>query len=421
MTILSILNELEAESSTNEKVRIIEREKNNELLKRVFYAAYNPMIVYGIKKIPVYVTISTKDTLNNALNDLFTLSNRTLTGNNAIGFLSDTLANLSEDDAEVLCRVIKKDLRCGTSDTLASRVWPGFVPTFDVMLSHADISGIKFPAYAQIKSDGARCHMSLIGGKAVAFSRNGKPIELHGTFDAALALMINDGETLDGELLAMRDGKILPRKTGNGIVNKAVKSTIGQEEAEMLVFHTWDIVDFSSTIPYKERIERLTKLGENVIDKISVLDTIIVNGVDEAQLFFEQCLEAGEEGAMIKNINAVWQPKRTKDLGKMKASEVADLVVVGVVEGEGKYIGSLGALICETSDTLLQVKVGTGFSDEDRREFWQTRTGLIGEIIEVKYNQIITSKGKDTTSLFLPVFMGVRVDKTCANAIGELK
>ena len=54
MTILDILNELEATSSINAKVAILEREKNNDLLKRVFQATYNPMITYGIKQIPEY-------------------------------------------------------------------------------------------------------------------------------------------------------------------------------------------------------------------------------------------------------------------------------------------------------------------------------------------------------------------------------
>src|ERR1035437_789564 len=104
----------------------------------------------------------------------------------------------------------------------------------------------------------------------------------------------------------------------------------------MLVFATWDNVDFTSTIPYKDRIERLTKVGKNVIDKIIVLATEIVHSKEEAQVFFEKQLDAGEEGAMIKNMDAVWQPKRSKDIGKMKAEEVADLVVVGVEEGTGK-------------------------------------------------------------------------------------
>jgi len=418
MTILAILNELANEPSTNAKVAILQREKNNELLKRVFQAAYNPMITYGIKQIPSYTSSGKSFTLLDALGELNQFVTRKVTGNDAVNCLKALLSDLPCEDAIVLTRIIQRDLRCNTSDTLAARVWPGLVPTFDVMLSHKDISGIKFPAYAQIKSDGSRCHMSLQAGKAVAFSRNGKPIELHGMFDEALVNMVKEGETVDGELLAVDvNGKVLDRKTGNGIVTKAVKGTISREEADRLILVSWDIVDFTSTIPYKERIERLS----NVVwsDKIRVLDTHIVNNKEEAETFFQECLMAGQEGAMIKNMSAVWQPKRTKDLGKMKAEEEADLVVVALEEGTGKNEGRLGALVCQTADGLLEVGVGTGFSDDLRTLLWSK--DMIGKIITVRYNQKIQDKNKDKQSLFLPRFVCVRADKDAANTVDELK
>ena len=425
MSILDILNELAATSSTNAKVEILKREKDNTDLKEVFQAAYNPMVSYYINKIPQYEQTTIDLTVCNAMDILLThLSSRSVTGNKAIEFTANILSRLNKDDAIVLERIIQRDLRCGTSDTLASRVWPGLVPTFDVMLSHKDISGIKFPAYAQIKSDGARCHMYFDGTKATAFSRNGKPIELHGVFDKDIAMFIGAGECLDGELLAVKDGKVLDRKTGNGIVNQAVKGTITKESAEMLVFACWDIVDFTSTIPYRTRIDRLSSAyvkastDGRFTNHIMVLGTVTVKNKEEAEEFFAKCIAQGEEGAMIKNIDAVWQPKRTKDLGKMKSEEVGDLLVVDVEEGTGKYFGMIGSLVCETSDGKLRVNVGTGLSDADRAmgpEYY------VGKVVEVMYNQLITSKGKDTASLFLPRLLSVRVDKDVANTLEELK
>ncbi len=424
MTILSILEELAATSSTIEKVNILKREVKNSTLKAVFRAAYNPMVSYYIKQIPeTKSSFKPKSfSLDQALESLSALSSRSVTGNDAVKFLGDLLSQVKFEDRIVLERVIDRDLRCGCSDSLASRVWPGIVPTFDVMLAHKDISGIKYPCYGQIKSDGARCHMSLQGGKVVAFSRNGKPIELRGKFDYVITGYITEGETLDGELVAIdKSGNILPRKVGNGIVNKAVKGTISSEEAASLSFMVWDIVDYTSTIPYKDRIDRLlaSKLEEGANSRIFVLPTVIIKSEAEAQKFFEQCIAAGEEGAMLKNINSVWVPKRSKDLGKMKAEETADLVVVDVVEGTGKYEGMMGALVCETSDGKLRVNVGSGFSDEQRQEFATHK--MVGSIVEVMYNQKITSKGKSTASLFLPRFKFLRVDKSHANTLEELK
>lgn len=428
LNILAILTELANEPSINNKVKILEREKDNELLKRAFIAAYNPMITYGIKQIPTYKHVAHADSLSDALSNLQYLADRTYTGNIAVDHLRSQLENTHPDDATVIERIIQRDLRCGTSDSLASRVWEDLVPTFDVMLSHSDISGIKYPAYAQIKSDGARCHMSLRGGKAVAFSRNGKPIELHGMFDAALASIIEEGETLDGELLAFKQGKTLDRKTGNGIVNKAVKGTISKEDAECLVLATWDIVDFTSTIPYKDRIHRLNKaLIENPNTKISVLATTVVNDEQEAYKFYKQCRDNGEEGAMIKNMDAVWQPKRSKDIGKMKAIETADLRIKGWYYGDEnkQFKDGLGGFLCESEDGIVKVRVGGGYSKEFRLQDTSVFDSMVGGVMEVLYNEKIQDKKTKVWSLFLPRVDSdtnwYRIDKNVANTFEELK
>src|ERR1035437_6723844 len=117
MTILSILNELANEPSTNAKVEILKREKDNALLKKVFQSAYNPMLTYGIKKIPAYSNFKTNNDLNWGINCLSQLLNRNFTGNAAIDYLADLLSNVSGEDAIVLERIIDRDLRCGTSDS----------------------------------------------------------------------------------------------------------------------------------------------------------------------------------------------------------------------------------------------------------------------------------------------------------------
>lgn len=430
MNILDILYEIAGDSSTKAKEAIIRREENNEVLRAVFVAAYHPLISYHIRKIPEYKAGAlccgkNFSSLIWAMNCLEDLKERRFTGNAAKIYLQDILENLSNDDAVVIERIIGHDLRCGASDSIASRVWPSLVPNFPIMLAHKDISGIKYPAYAQIKSDGARCNLTLNINAAVAVSRAGRPVELHGKMDADLSRILKHGETLDGELVCFKDGNMLDRKTGNGIINKAIKETISEEEADMIHFMAWDIVDKTSTIPYKERIERLaaltlfTKFNPN--GKIHLLSTSIVNSPEEAQEFFQKCLDDGEEGAMIKNIDSVWEDKRTKNMGKMKAEEQADLKVVGWYHGEKgkKFERGLGGLICETEDGLLRTNVGGGFSDDDRLagnfDSW------LNLIIEATYNEVITSKGKTTASLFLARFERIRHDKTKANLLKELK
>src|ERR1035437_5152010 len=177
------------------------------------------------------------------------------------------------------------------------------------------------------------------------------------------------------------------------------------KNASNLVFATWDIVDYTSTIPYDVRIERLTKQSNLFPNsRIYVLQTVIIKDKDAALEFFAQCRDAGEEGAMIKNIKHVWQPKRTKDLGKMKAEEVADLKVIGWYKGEAgkQFENGLGGYIVVTSDGLLSVNVGGGYSESYRLQDHSVFYAMVGRIISVTYNEVINSKSTGMHSLFLP-------------------
>ena len=201
-----------------------------------------------------------------------------------------------------------------------------------------------------------------------------------------------------------------------------MKGTVSREEAEMYRLLVWDNVDFTSTIKYCDRFDTLMGRFDSVVlsdnEKFIPIPSVVVNSMDDAEARFQDALDAGEEGVILKNINAVWQPKRTKDLGKMKAEEEADLVVVGCNEGTGKYAGQMGSLVCETSDGLLNVNV-SGWSDNDRATLTEKNTK--GKILTVMYNAIIDSRGRATKSLFLPRAVEFRSDKTVANTLAELK
>ena len=72
--------------------------------------------------------------------------------------------------------------------------------------------------------------------------------------------------------------------------------------------------------------------------------------------------------------------------------------------------GTLGAFVLEYKGN--EVKVGSGFTDEQREKFWQKRDGLTGTLCEVKYKEISQDKGTGLESLQFPVFVGLRTDKT---------
>jgi hypothetical protein len=405
--ISDILSALIDEPSINGKVKILTEEKDNTLLKKVLIAAYDPTINYWIKSIPTYSTGVRLYPLGQAISMLDDLADRRVTGNAAIKYLAHILESVSASDAMIIECVITRDLRGGFGSKLINRVWKNLIFEYGVMKCSSNISGIKYPAYAQEKGDGARMHMYYDGKRVLAFSRNGKPITTHGVFDESAKSFMLAGETYDGELLFYRNGVCLDRKTGNGLATKAIRGTISAEEAADMVFMTWGKVDFTSTIKYSDIMDKLK--ADNIVGNIIRCPTEIVNSEIEAIEFFTKMRKSGKEGAIIKNFDLVWEDKRVKGAGKIKDELEGELRIVDLIPGTGKYSGMLGAIVGESlseAGKKVLVSVGSGFSDEQRKESF-----TIGQIFTVRYNEAISSKSKDTCSLFLPRFIEIRLDK----------
>jgi DNA ligase-1 len=56
---------------------------------------------------------------------------------------------------------------------------------------------------------------------------------------------------------------------------------------------------------------------------------------------------------------------------------------------------------------LITVNVGSGFSDDNRIEFWNSRNSVIGNIVEVRADAV-TQNQDGTYSLRFPRFKGFR-------------
>lgn len=427
--ILQILNELAATSSRLEKEAILKREQNNELLKKVFFLAYDPFTQFYIRKIPVYQRNETEHaaSLEGLLPGLDTLSSRRATGNAGIYHLQTMLQALNVEDAEVLERIIGKDLKCGASASTANKTWPELIHEYPCMLctpfDEKILKKFEFPAYAQLKMDGMRFNAIVKNATCEFRSRNGKEIQLLGNLEQEF-IQLADGQNLvfDGELLINDKGIILDRQTGNGILNKAVKGTILTDEARKVHATIWDVIPYDvfkkgqGNTAYQIRFSQIESMA--LPNKIHLVESKSVGSFEEAQKIFEEYLAQGQEGIILKDMSGVWEDKRVKTQVKFKAELDCDLKVVGIQPGTGKYEGLVGALLCESEDGIIKVDVGSGLSDFDRKEF--TTNSPIGKIVAVVYNARIKNK-QGEESLFLPRLVEVREDKNFADSAKKIR
>lgn len=441
--ILSILEQIGADTKRTHKLRILALHKENALLQRVIKLALDPYINFYIKKIPKYTTTPIMDgyeykPLEYALDQLTLLSERTLTGNAAILHLSTVLSSVSANDAVVVSRIIGKDLRCGIAAATVNAVFKDLVPVYPCLLARpydtANAANIVFPAYSQLKADGVRANAVVKDGAVSICGRSGRIIDVLGFLDDDILKIGNLYGTdifLDGELVVVDgDGKVIDRKTGNGIIGKAIKGTISEEEASSVRLHIWDafpldeFVQGQSKDNYRTRYQVLhDKMQIYSGTKVSLIDTKIVNDWGEAEAHFQEMLHQGEEGVIVKNFSGIWSNTRSEHLVKMKAEREADLEVIGYNPGTGQFDGMVGSLICSSSDGAVVVAI-SGFSVAVRHKITEEIDSIIGRIITVVYNSRISSTDAsrtDVDSLFLPRFKQFRNDKTVADSSAEIK
>lgn len=433
MKINDILNALASNDSRNYKIDLLMQHKDNSTLREVVRLALDPLTQFYQRKIPDYVTEEKPwHTLESALDKLSKLSNREITGNAAIDYLRLLLTEVSIDDAKVIERIIQKDLRCGVSTATANKVWPNLVMDYPCMLcsQYEDklVNKIKFPAIVQMKMDGMRFNAIVYNGTVEFRSRNGKELDLKGNLVQEFLNLSNGVNCVfDGELMIMEDNyQFADRQTGNGILNKANKGTISQNEAARVHASLWDVIPYEDfkkgvcNVPYSTRWTTISDLIGNQEEKGKRIWSVYskeVASIDDARAEFERLYSEGYEGTILKCKNGIWENKRTKSQIKFKGELECDLKIVGIQAGTGKYAGLLGAILCESGDGVVKVSVGSGFSDDQRLNLGYE---LIGKIAAIKYNARITNK-QGEESLFLPIVMEIREDKDIADNSGDIK
>lgn len=441
MSILSIIERIAATSSKNEKVAVLTQESGNLILRQVLVACYDPTINYWIKKIPTTesaLVVCDTNTLENALSALTMISSRKITGHAALKHLQLILESLSDDDAEIIRRVVLRDMRAGFSASTINKVWKGLIKETQYMRCSLvkELKGKNSFEHwpweqgvpVQLKADGQYCFVNnYINGDITFNTRAGSIYDndvLPSEFVKALSDTIPLGMQSHGELLVTKDGTVLPREVGNGMLNSVLKGT-PLEQGYSIKYLVWDMIPIDVAVPsgkhhvpYHDRFAMVCNAFHGQNDYVNVIETVFVKSLKEAMDFYAVCLSKGLEGAVVKHPLMIWEDTTSRGQVKLKLTFQVELEVISKIEGKGKFAGMLGALECKSSCGKLIVNV-SGFSDKQRKDFWESDKEIkVGSIIQVNANNISQNNG--IYSLFLPVFEEVRNDKSEADSLERI-
>jgi len=283
-SISDILEELNLENGSNYKLAVLKKYQDNDLLKRVLKMAYDKVtFTYGITMRNVRYTPeaihstgygnSLTDALDSLVDDF---CSRIVTGNDAINRLSMLLETISKEDAQIIEKILGRDLKINMGRTNINKVFKDLIIKPFYMrcdtYSSKTAKNISFPAFVQLKADGMAIFSIITENGVECFTRSGENFKLETL--QYLSKNINLIDTvIQGEFL-FED--IVERSLGNGKINSLIKfkqgvnNTLTPKEAEKIendiVYQIWDCIPLieymtngGKTI-YQDRFEKLLQI-----------------------------------------------------------------------------------------------------------------------------------------------------------------
>jgi DNA ligase-1 len=425
-----VISDLEVHPSRLEKEAIILAQaewKNDEFFEGC-QLALDPLITFGVKQVPEKKDADGPGLDWNSFNLLAVgLRDRHLTGHDARDAINEAVKQSTKRQwNDWYRRILIKDLRCGVSEKTINKVVERkycdySIPVFGCQLAHdsanheGKVTGSKL---IEVKLDGVRVITIVYpDGRVDQFSRNGKELVNFPHIKEQFAAVAQEGGISEPTVF---DGEVMSSSFQDLMKQVHRKSNVKAQDATLNLFDIIPLVYFESGKCATKQVKRSQLLKvwhdtwEDLVPNITVVgqELVDLNTSTGQKLFKEinqRAIDGGYEGIMIKDPMAPYECKRSHSWLKLKPFIEVSLTVTSVEEGTGKNIGKLGALVCEGVDDgrSISVNVGSGFTDNNRDDYWKGRDEVVGKVVEVRADAI-TQNQDGSYSLRFPRFLHFR-------------
>jgi len=227
----------------------------------------------------------------------------------------------------------------------------------------------------EFKYDGARLSIHKKGEKVWLFTRRLEDVtkQFPEVVEWARKGIRAREAIVEGEMLGFRKGKPMPFQfLSQRIKRKYDIEKIAREIPVQVSLFDLVFLEGKSLFrtPLKERWGLLKEKVKTVPGKWHLAKHMETKSLQKAEAFYEQALKAMQEGLIVKNLEAFYQPGRRAGFWlKVKPTmENLDLVIIGATWGTGKRAGWLGSfkLGCRHEGGFKECgMIGTGIKEKE--------------------------------------------------------
>lgn len=422
--VMKIINRLQ-ECKTNEAIKILRENKENEKLKYILDFVFNPFIVTGISDKKYNKKIKTQNDspmikFSSFINLLEYIKANNTGKDEVLLNVRNYCIGKPEDVKDFIESVITKSLKIGLNAIGINKAFDmEFIPRFCVQLAYNfcefedDLyeSGKDFTL--TLKLDGQRCIALKHNGIVTLFSRTGKIIDGCVDIERELNKLNYDNYMIDGEILAQMEetsnSKDRYKKTMEIMRTNGIKTGL-----QFFAFDCTSYDDFVNKTNAESYLQRRNNLS-NILSGCTARSCITFlpnyycgNDYNMIDSILQMVIAKNLEGIMLNINSAPYIFQRADTLLKIKLMQDIELKVIGVKEGKGKDKGKLGSVICLYKGKELSV--GSGFTKYLRERYWKRQDLIIGKEITVQYFEE-TEDSDGNPSLRFPVFKDIRYEE----------
>ena len=414
---------VEQSNSTNsntDKLNILKTYTQYDVVCKALVYTYDTFKQYGVTSANCKKN-SDLVAPENFYNDFFSLlddlNDRNITGHSAIQVVN-AFVKENIQFKEIIWNILDRNLKTRSTASMINKVKPGLIPTFDVALAKAFDEKTQKKVnwedrwFVSRKLDGVRC-LTVIdaNGEPKFFSRQGKEFLTLDNLKADIKALGLKNTVLDGEVCIVD-------QNGNedfaGIIKEIKRKDHTIVKPYYWMFDMLSMEDFNSKTSEVTFGQRITDLLDLSLGKGLTLIGVLPQEICNDQIFSEMMAQSkanGWEGLMLRK-DAVYKGKRSDEILKVKQMFDDEYIVVDlendvhrvIVDGAEVEEEMLKNVIIEHKGN--QVRVGSGFSHEQRRYYFENPNEILGKQITVQYFEESQSKSGEY-SLRFPVIKAV--------------
>lgn len=438
-TLQTMIDDVNEVNGTNEK---IERLQKYSSLQPFLKLLYDPQQTTGVtsdqlkkyeeklankgppkKKSKTNSSPIVTETLTELIEKLY---ERTWTGNEAKEKVL-TFIKQNPTHKNLIFKIIDKDLETRLDVKQLNKAFPNLIVEFSTALAKDfDKAATYFKKnsdktwFISRKFDGVRCLVRLEQGKVKAFSRNGNHFPALAPLEELLQpFSLNMNVVLDGEVCCVDEKG---NENFRDAVSGAKRKSVRMEKYRFYVFDMLTTKEFDSC-ESKTTFDARIKNLEQFLNKVNQPHFIkpVEQVVYTPEVLEKMKIHASENNweGLILRFNTTYKGKRSNDILKVKNFSTEEYKVLDYEVGPFRMISPETGLevTIETLKSVIiehkgcKVNVGSGFTLQERQDFYKNPKKIVGKVISVRYFEETTDANGKICSLRFPTFVALHGKK----------